>query len=124
MLDLMEVLDETHRFLKTVCIRSMSNELRRTQSAFRFSKVAATRTPNVDEVMKSLVPESIKTADKDLARLQTFVLDSMAPLTALMEQISHHGCEGSNFDSNRANWQCLSSYLMPQLISNASEEKN
>ena len=49
----------------------------------------------MDEVIKSLVPQSIKTADKELARLQTFVQDSMAPWAALMEQISHYGDEVS-----------------------------
>ena len=102
-LDLVEVLEETHRFLKTICIRSMSNELRRrTRSAFRFPKVAATRTPKVDQVIKSLVPQSTKTTDKELSRLQTFVLDSMAPLAALMEQVSHHSDEVSIEDVKEA----------------------
>ena len=70
-LDLVEVSEETHRFLKTVCKRSMSNELRRTRSAFRFPKVAATRTPKVDQVIKSLVPQSIKTTNKELSRLHS-----------------------------------------------------
>ena len=93
----------------------MSNELRRrTRSAFRFPKVAATRTPKVDEVIKSLVPQSIKTANKELARLQTFILDSMAPLAALMEQISHHGDEVSIIDVKAA------TLTATELIGNAS----
>ena len=88
--ELVEVSDGTHRFLKTVCIRSMSNDLRRkTQSAFKFPKVEATRTPRVDQVIRSLAPQSARTSDRELARLQTFVLDSMAPLSDLMEMISH-----------------------------------
>lgn len=114
-LDLVEVSEETHRFLKTVCIRSMSNELRRrTRSAFRFPKVAATRTPKVDQVIKSLVPQSIKTTDKELSRLQTFVLDSMAPLAALMEQVSHHSDEVSIEDVKAA------TLTATELIGNAS----
>ena len=59
----------------------MSNDLRRkTRSAFKFPKVEATRTPRVDQVIRSLAPQSAKTSDRELARLQTFVLDSMAPL--------------------------------------------
>lgn len=88
--ELVEVSDGTHRFLKTVCIRSMSNNLKRkTRSAFKFPKVEATRTPRVDQVIRSLAPQSAKTSDRELARLQTFVLDSMAPLSALMELLSH-----------------------------------
>ena len=76
--------------MKTVCIRSMSNNLKRkTRSAFKFPKVEATRTPRVDQVIRSLAPQSAKTSDRELARLQTFVLDSMAPLSALMELLSH-----------------------------------
>ena len=113
-LDLVEVSEETHRFLKTVCIRSMSNELRRTRSAFRFPKVAATRTPNLDQVIKSLVPQSTKTTDKELSRLQTFVLDSMAPLATLMEQVSHHSDEVSIEDVKAA------TSTATELIGNAS----
>lgn len=88
--ELVEVSDGTHRFLKTVCIRSMSNDLRtKTRSAFKFPKVEATRTPRFDQVIRSLAPQSAKTSDRELARLQTFVLDSMAPLSALMELLSH-----------------------------------
>ena len=68
----------------------MSNELRRkTRSVYKFPKVPATRTPKVDQVIKSLASQSAKSTDRELARLQTFVLDSMAPLSSLMEMISH-----------------------------------
>ena len=70
----------------------MSNELRRTWSAFRFPKVAATRTPKVDQVIKQ----------DDRQGLQTFVLDSIAPLAALMEQVSHHSDEVSIEDVKAA----------------------
>ena len=113
-LDLVEVLEETHRFLKTVCIQSMSNELRRTQSTFRFPKVAATRTPKVDQVIKSLVPQLTKMTDKELSRLQTFVLDSMAPLAALMEQVSHDSDKVSIEDVKAA------TLTATELIGNAS----
>ena len=41
------------------------------------------------DVIRSLAPQSARTSDRELARLQTFVLDSMAPLSALMELLSH-----------------------------------
>ena len=67
--ELVEVSEGTHRYLKTVCIRSMSNDLRRkTRSAFKFPKVEATRTPRLDQVIRSLAPQSARTSDRELAR--------------------------------------------------------
>ena len=47
--------------------------------------MAATRTPQLDSFIKSEVPQPVKTADKELGKLQTFVLDALAPLTSLLE---------------------------------------
>ena len=47
--------------------------------------MAATRTPQLDSYLKSEIPQQVKTADRDLAKIQTFVLDSLAPLTHLIE---------------------------------------
>ena len=87
---LVEVSEGTYRLLKTSCTRSMSNDLRRrTRSVYKFPRVEATRTPKVDQVIKSLASQSAKLADRELARIQTFVLDSVAPVSSLLEQISH-----------------------------------
>ena len=43
------------------------------------------RTPRVDHVMKSLIPQSAKKADKELAQIQTVVLDPLAPIASLLE---------------------------------------
>ena len=115
--ELVEVSDGTHRFLKTVCKRSMSNDLRRkTWSAFKFPKVEATRTPRVDQVIRSLAPQSAKASDRELARLQTFVLDSMAPLSALMELLSH--------DTDRVSIEDIRNATLTatELIGNASAQ--
>ena len=83
---LMEVSEQTYR---TVCVRSMSNDLRkRTRGAYKLPRVEATRTHRVDQVIKALASQSAKTADRELARLQTFVLDSLAPVSSLMEMLS------------------------------------
>uniref|UniRef100_A0A1X7TAZ1 HECT domain-containing protein n=1 Tax=Amphimedon queenslandica TaxID=400682 RepID=A0A1X7TAZ1_AMPQE len=88
--DLPEVSDETHRFLKVSCMWSMSNELRkRVWSTYKLTKVEATGTPKVDPIIKSLASQPAKTADRNFARIQTFILDSMAPLSLLLEQIAH-----------------------------------
>ena len=86
----MEVSDETRRLLRVSCMRSMSNELRRrVRSTYKLPKVEATRTPKVDPIIKSLASQQAKTADRDFARIQTLMLDSMAPLSSLLEQIVH-----------------------------------
>ena len=85
---LVEVSEGTYRLLKTVCLWSMSNDLRRrTQSVYKFPRVKATRTPKLDQVIISLASQSTKTADGELSRIQTFVLDSIAPVSSLLEQI-------------------------------------
>ena len=64
---LVKVSEGTYRLLKTVCMRSMSNDLRRRmQSVYKFPKVEATRTLKVDEVMISLASQSTKTADRTI----------------------------------------------------------
>ena len=45
----------------------------------------ATRTPQLDSYLKSEISQGTKAGDKDLARIQTFVLDALAPLTAILE---------------------------------------
>ena len=63
---LVEVSEGTYRLLKTVCMRSMSNDLRRTQSVYKFPRVEAIRTLKVDQVMKSLASQSAKTAERTI----------------------------------------------------------
>ena len=56
----------------------------------------ATRTPQLDSYLKPEISQQGKAADKELAKVQTFVLDSLAPLSHLMEldvqghEISHN----------------------------------
>ena len=47
--------------------------------------MAATRTPQLDEYIKAEVPHQVKSADKDLAKIQTFVLDALAPLVSILD---------------------------------------
>ena len=83
---LTEVSEETERLLKTSCTRSVSNEVRRrTRSRYKLPKVEATRTPRLDHFMHTLAPQTAKVVDRELSRIQTFVLDSLAPLTAILD---------------------------------------
>ena len=65
---------------------SVSNEVtKRTRSCYKLPKMDTTRTPRVDHVMKTLAPQTAKTADKELVRIQSFMLDSLTPVSALLE---------------------------------------
>ena len=56
----------------------------------------ATRTPQLDSYLRPEISQQGQAADKDLAKVQMFVLDSLAPLSHLMEldaqghEISHN----------------------------------
>ena len=114
---LVEVSEGTYRLLKTSCTRSMSNDLRRrTRSVYKFPRVEATRTPKVDQVIKSLASQSAKSADRELARIQTFVLDSFAPVSSLLEQVSHESDRVSIEDVK------LAALTAAELIGNASAQ--
>ncbi len=83
---LVEVSEQTAKLLKNSCTRGVSNESRRkTRSAFHLPKVPATRTPRLDQFLKTEIPQPTKSLDKDLSKIQTFVLDALAPLTAMVE---------------------------------------
>ena len=83
---LVEVSEKTKEFLEECCGRSLTNANRiKTRSRFPLPKVAATKTPQLDAFMKTEISSSTKALDKDLAKVQTFVLDSLAPLTAVVE---------------------------------------
>ena len=58
----------------------------RARSRYPLPKVVATKTPSLDLFMRSKISTGAKALDKDLTKIQTFVLDSMAPLTALLER--------------------------------------
>ena len=83
---LVEVSEKTKSFLEESCRQSLPNSSRiQTRSRFGLPKVAATRTPQLDPFMKTEVNSATKSTDKELARIQTFVLDSLAPLTSILE---------------------------------------
>ena len=66
-------------------------------------RVAATKTPKLDDFIKQVVPTASNNANKELAKIQTFVLDAIAPLTTIMEA-------GNSEDKNcplRRLWQQL-----------------
>ena len=83
---LVEVSEKTKTFLEESCRRCLPNSSRiQTRSRFGLPKVAATRTLLLDPFMKTEVNSATKSTDRELARIQTFVLDSLALLTSILE---------------------------------------
>ena len=105
-----QVSEETERLLKTLCTRSVSNEVRRrTQSRYKLPKVEAMRTPCLDHFMHTLAPQTAKVADRELFRIQTFVLDPLSPLTTIdtgQERHVNRGDKGGINYSCGGNWKC------------------
>ena len=83
---LVEVSETTKALLQSKCTQSVSNDKRkRVRARYPQPKVAATRTPKLDKSFKQIISATTKAADKDLTKSQAFILDAVAPLTALLE---------------------------------------
>ena len=83
---LIEVSEKTAKFLSHKCTQRVSNQERlKIWQQYCLPKVPATRTPQLDSYIKQEVSSGVKAGDKHLARIQTFVLDALAPLTSLVE---------------------------------------
>ena len=81
-----EVSERTAKFLQEKCTRRVPNTERRSiRDEFPLPKVPATRLAQLDRMMKSEASPGTKTSDKQLARVQTLLLDSLVPLTSLLE---------------------------------------
>ena len=72
--------------VKEACTKRLINSAHlQTRNVFPLPQVAATRIPQLDSFIKPEVPQLVKMSDKEWARLQTFALDALAPLTSLLE---------------------------------------
>ena len=84
---LTDISEQTHEILTTSCTRSVNNEVRKCiRGKYTLPRVETTKMPTIDTFMRSEISVSAKSLDKDLAKVQTFVLDALAPLTALLER--------------------------------------
>ena len=82
----MEVSEKAKKFLHEKCTRRVTNsERKQLKDTYPLPKVPATRTPQLDPIMKPEVSAATKTIDKQLAKVQTLMLDTLAPLTSVME---------------------------------------
>ena len=80
--ELVEVSEETKSFLKQACTKK---ERLAQRSRYPLPKVPATRTLQLDSFMKPEVSSATKNVDRELAKVQTLLLDALAPLTSLLE---------------------------------------
>ena len=105
---------KTEAFLTESCAKRLPNNSRlKIRDNYSLPQVATTRTPQLDSYLKSEISQQAKTGDKDLAKIQTFVLDPLAPLTHLIE-LDAQGHEISHSQAINAAKAAI------QLIGNAS----
>ena len=84
--DLFEVSDVTYSLLTKVCMQSVTNDERKAaRKRYKLLKVPATRTPRLDPFLKTEIPQTAKSLDSNLARVQRLYMDALAHLTALSE---------------------------------------
>ena len=68
------------------CTRSVPNDKRRRVKAQSPQpRVAATRTPRLDDNLRQILLTAARAMDKELAKIQTFILDAVSPLVSLLE---------------------------------------
>ena len=83
---LLQVTENTAMALKVAFGRPLQNQVRlQARKPYPFPDVEVTRCPKLDPVAKQLLQKEQKQADASLARLQTLVLDAVAPLTYIVE---------------------------------------
>ena len=78
---LVEVSKETKSLLTEKCTSRLPNsEHLKSRNNYALPKVLATKTPSLDGYLKSELSRATKAADKELATIHTFVLDTLSPL--------------------------------------------
>ena len=81
-----EVSGRTEKFLQKKCTRRVPNSERRDiHEKYPLPKVPATRPAQLDPMLKSEISPTTKTADRQLTKVQAWLLDSLAPMTSLLE---------------------------------------
>ena len=92
---LAEVTEYTHKLFTTKCTRGMSLDTRkRTRGKYKLPHAEATRIPKVNHVMRALSTPAAKSSDRKFSKIQTFMLDSLAPLSCLIDHANKMSLEG------------------------------
>ena len=55
------------------------------RNVYSLPKVAASRAPQLDSYLKTEIPPATKAVDKELATIQSHVLEALTPLSAILE---------------------------------------
>lgn len=109
--NLQEVSEETRRILETSCLSRKSNSARlQVRNSYPLPKVVATRSLALDSYLKPELSTKVKQEDKELAKIQAFILDALAPLTSILEE--------SGGDQDSGVYQAAKAAV--QLVGNAS----
>lgn len=84
---LVAVSEGTASTLDKYFTKPMKNQERlQVRNTYGLPKVASTKTPQMEPFLKEEVSPQAKTADKELERTQSFLLDAVAPLTAIIDK--------------------------------------
>ena len=83
---LMPVSENTAKVLKLAFGRPLANQAHlQARKPYQFPTMEASKCPKLDPVAKQLLQIEAKPTDASLAKLQTLVLDAVAPLVSLVE---------------------------------------
>lgn len=92
---LVQVSENTAKVLKTAFGRPLSNQSRlQARKPYPFPNVETTRCPKLDPVAKQLMQRDQKQADASMAKIQTLVLDVVAPLVYIAEEATRGSLSG------------------------------
>ena len=73
-----------------------------TRGKYPLPKVVATKTPHLDSLVRTELSSATKSDDKELAKIQTFMLDALAPLTSILEADSEKASYDEVIDATKA----------------------
>ena len=82
----LEVSDETAASLKVKFMQSVTNSVwAKIRAKYKPPQLAQGKTPRMDDFVRGEVSSQVKNLDRDLTRMQTFLLDPLAPLISIKE---------------------------------------
>ena len=85
------------------CTRRVQNSVRlQTRGKYPLPKVVVTKMPHLDSYLKTELSSATKSDDKELAKIQTFMLDELAPLTSILEADSEKVSYDEVIDATKA----------------------
>ena len=101
-----ELAKTSHEFFDSkhfTLVGGVGNDMRlQTRGKYPLPKVVATKTPHLDSYLKTELSSATKSDDKELAKIQTFMLDALAPLTLILEADSEKASYDEVIDATKA----------------------